>query len=631
MEIETQYASRLFHPRAAFIQVYLEALANAFDAGASEVSIRIVSAGGISPDMLEITISDDGVGFTDERYDTFARIKAPGDPYHKGVGRLVYLQYFDRIEVESVFGDGKQRFFVFTSGSTSVEKHRVGDSDGAGPPQTGAVLKFSAFSKRRLSAFSDVVPSVLKDQIVEHFLPLLQEKKRKGEDFRVSISLERPVQQAQGALTSSDCVLTAEDLPEFREKVFTWSGAGMFEDHGTIAMSYSIRDAGSQARVLAAVSVDGRTHPIPLIQPEAVPAGYSVTVLFDSPLFVGRTDHGRQKLVWPEELSQEDLFRTLRRELGAVLNAELPQIETRNKKTREDFENRYPHLVGLFEDTTVGIVARDDALETAQRRFFQKQKKVLEADKLDDATFQQSLDLSSRTLTEYVLYRAITIQRLRGLSPEDPESTAHNLIVPRFEVFEGQGMREDVYRNNAWLLDDKFMSFRTILSDKKMEEVISAITLEDEKGQPEKPDISMIFSADPDDSHPVDVAVAEVKKRGADKKENTYVISQLVDRATRLADYCPNIERMWYFGIVDVSEDLARHLRSRQWKPLFSRGQHLYYLEHPIERQDGEIVPTPIYIVSYDTIVEDAAARNHTFLEVLKAEIRRAGQSVATQ
>jgi len=103
MEIETDYAVQLFFTNPAFIQIYFEAIANSFDAGASEINIYISSDGQIAPKHLEITISDNGEGFTDERFDRFRRLKKPKDKFHKGLGRLVFLHYFSSVYVVSSF------------------------------------------------------------------------------------------------------------------------------------------------------------------------------------------------------------------------------------------------------------------------------------------------------------------------------------------------------------------------------------------------------------------------------------------------------------------------------------------------------------------------------------------------
>ena len=130
------------------------------------------------------------------------------------------------------------------------------------------------------------------------------------------------------------------------------------------------------------------------------------------------------------------------------------------------------------------------------------------------------------------------------------EADIHNLIVPRWKQFQKGDFMESLYRNNAWLLDDKFMTFQTILSEQRMDTIIDAITLKEEVTVDDgRPDIAMIFSADPAEATAVDVVVVEIKKKTDDEKENQYVINQLLDRAVRLAAQCPNIQRIWYYAI----------------------------------------------------------------------------------
>jgi len=183
--------------------------------------------------------------------------------------------------------------------------------------------------------------------------------------------------------------------------------------------------------------------------------------------------------VLPAAISEGDLLRLLRREIGKVLAEKIPQIGERNTQTKEQFEKRFPHLLGYFEESTVGIIDKDEALDIAQRKFFRAQKEVLQCDTLDDATYEKSLELSSRTLTEYILYREKIIRRMKEMTKTNSEAEIHNLIAPRYEQFHQHGLVNDIYRNNAWLLDDKFMSFQTILSEAQMDSVIEAITLQD--------------------------------------------------------------------------------------------------------------------------------------------------------
>lgn len=58
MDIETSSAIKFFFPNPSLIQVLYEALANALDAGATEVTIRIEIDGFTAAETLRLTITD---------------------------------------------------------------------------------------------------------------------------------------------------------------------------------------------------------------------------------------------------------------------------------------------------------------------------------------------------------------------------------------------------------------------------------------------------------------------------------------------------------------------------------------------------------------------------------------------
>jgi hypothetical protein len=351
--------------------------------------------------------------------------------------------------------------------------------------------------------------------------------------------------------------------------------------------------------------------------------------LFESELFHSTADSSRQKLTLPEGISEQRLHLFLRRELGRVLADQIPAITERNQRTKEQLENKFPHLLGYFDQDTVGLIDRDDALTIAQQQFFLVQKSILQCERLTDDAYERSIEMSSRTLTEYILYRDKIIRRMKEMTKDNSEAEIHNLIVPRWKKFAQDGLSSEMYQNNAWLLDDKFMVFQTILSEKRMDEVISAIRLDQETvGDMGRPDIAMIFSADPSAAEGVDVVVVEIKKKTSDEKENIYAITQLLDRAVKLVTYCPSIQRIWYYAIMEVSDVLDVRLRQLKWAPLFSKGR-VFYQEYETQHPTGRIVPTPTFIVSFDAIVADAESRNHTFLEILRNGMKRLAEDQA--
>lgn len=95
MNIGIEEAIQHFFPNSSFDLIYSEALANALDAGARNISIEISLYSFAKPDTLEIIIKDDGIGFTEKNFSKFAELLKRSDSSHKGLGRLIYLKYFE--------------------------------------------------------------------------------------------------------------------------------------------------------------------------------------------------------------------------------------------------------------------------------------------------------------------------------------------------------------------------------------------------------------------------------------------------------------------------------------------------------------------------------------------------------
>lgn len=614
MDIETSTAVKFFFPSPSLALVYFEAVANSLDAGATKIDIEISISSFRAPKSLEIKVIDNGAGFTDDNFQRFSSLMRPRDSMHKGLGRLVYLNYFSRVKVDSCWGSGS-RSFIFDSAFKGVATEAAPSE----PGRISTTLHFVGFTNDRVKSYDDLKPAALKERIIEHFFPRLNEIKEAGGDFTISIDLETSSENSNKEFFPSKETITPDDLP-----VMTWSEVS---EHGldslsSIKFGFHIKRTSAKGSILTAVCVDGRTIPMDLIKSSAVPVGYAVKVLISSEFLASSGDSSRQNVIIPEDISEARLFSVLRKEIGAFLSKEIPQIKEDNRKTKERFEEKFPHLLGYFEEETVGLIDRDDSLNSAQAKFFRAQKEILQCETLNERMYEKSLELSSRALTEYVLYREKIIQRMREVSFENLEAEIHNLICPRYEVFEGEDLLDHVYRNNAWLLDDKFMSFQTILSESRMDSVIEAITDSESPIQDDgRPDIAMIFSGDPDSSTSVDVVVVEIKKKTKEEKDNQYAVNQLLTRARRLTAHCPNIGRVWYYALVSIDSEFEDSLLQQDFVPVFSSGK-VYYREFSTRGPKGT-VPTPVYVLSYDAVVSDAGTRNHTFLEILRSGMRR--------
>ena len=182
---------------------------------------------------------------------------------------------------------------------------------------------------------------------------------------------------------------------------------------------------------------------------------------------------------------------------------------------------------------------------------------------------------------------------------------------------------DDIYNNNVWILDDRFMSYGTILSDEVMAKVVQEIALDDIKDD-SKPDITMVFSGNPDKEEKVNVVVVELKKHGLPLAKNEEVVSQLRQRARKLLKYFPNkIERIWFYGISDIDSEFRISLIEDGFKELFSHGQIFFKPQNIIVTNENTPFTVDLFIMTYESLISDSESRNSTFLRILKSSIQK--------
>ena len=124
------------------------------------------------------------------------------------------------------------------------------------------------------------------------------------------------------------------------------------------------------------------------------------------------------------------------------------------------------------------------------------------------------MNLAGRALTEYVLFRQKTIDRLKKIDKKDRESEIHNILVPMKRILRSGDFSQDIYINNTWILDDKFMTYSTILSDMEMTDLLRELTKDEVIKDDDRPDIAIIFSDDPKTTEKFDVVIVELKRKG---------------------------------------------------------------------------------------------------------------------
>ncbi|WP_053114808.1 ATP-binding protein [Marinobacter sp. CP1] len=292
MDIETSSAIKLFFPNPSLQLVYFEAIHNSLDANATEIDINIDVLSFERVDTLKITISDNGDGFNEDNFNRFKTLLRPRDNLHKGIGRLVFLNYFKKISVLSEWGNSR-RSFVFKenfSGESDYDETDV-------PLDKRTVLVFTEFANERIKSYDNLKPDSLKEQVIDQFLPKFQDLRTQRIPFKIRITLKADEENVKKGFISSQSVITENDLPRFSTVIIE---DVEFDAFSKIKMHYHIERSQGKGRQFTAFDIDGRTVPVKLLSPGAVPAGYDCIFIFESELFHTNSDSSRQKLVLPD-------------------------------------------------------------------------------------------------------------------------------------------------------------------------------------------------------------------------------------------------------------------------------------------------------------------------------------------
>jgi len=609
MKVRVNQAVKMFFGNSSMEMIYFEAIANALDANANKISIDITANAYNQANSLQIVIEDNGDGFTDERYHKFCNLFDVEENSHKGLGRLVYLCYFDKISVSSYYESKFQREFDFTD-SFDEKDFTVSKVKNTA---SGTKLTMTGYILSKLKQYSFVQPIPLKNRILEEFYARLYLLKQDGK--KVEISISTTIEN----ITASE-IISIDEMP-ILEMVELEVPVSIFDK---FYLHYSIVESPIDTSIISAISIDNRTYKIEIISAENIPIGYKMIFLLYSDWFTGKIDLGRQNITISESEMQliQQLFR---KRVTTIIAENIPYILERNQKTKKILIDRYPHLNGYFNVEDIGFVSQNDILKKAQERFFRAQREILGANSLSDEQYKEALELSSRALTEYILFRQITIEKLKKIDKFNCEADIHNLICPKYQKFDKENLLDDLYRNNAWILDDKYMTYNTVLSDKDMLNVVSIITdgeyVEKDEGQP---DIALIFSNNPNEDKLVDVVIVELKKKGIKLEDNMKVVTQLEKRARRLMQFYNNkIQRIWFYGIVEFNDELELALTG-EYKELYSTGK-VYYRETKvaIHKNPDIILPVGVFIMDLESVINDANARNSTFLDLIKSKFKQ--------
>lgn len=627
-EVDIATAVNRLNDKVTLQQAICEAISNSLEANAKKVKVQFFLSG---EDLIKeqqisgFSIEDDGEGFTEKNRESFCCYMSK----HKiklgcrGVGRLTWLRIFKNVEIESVTSDEivKINFDINfnKSENISIEKNKAHKAN------------------KTLITFKDIVESKsdkfdfekLCENIRNHLLIKLLLLKNEGKEFIIELS---------EAERSNE--ITNLNIPELSEKEFDIVGTD--NKNYRFYLHYNFVKDGSGERYLyycannrSVCEFNAELKPADLPNNDSLIMLLSSSYLdnnvvdernkFDIP--TGKVDDNKN-LNWVTPISFAEINAHLKRESHSLLIERYPELEKANKLNIEKAINKAPHLTEyIFKNKD--IVKSTDALLKEAAAAFEKDKKttrenfesLLQKQQINPEKFIESInrisEVATRELGEYVHYRQQIIEALRKLSEKDEaiEELIHNLFMKKKTESKEDIFHFSTYDSNLWLLDDKFLSYSYAASDKRINSVLKQYGLDKaQKNGDKAPDLAMFYSNKEDEDNLTCVLV-EIKPFGINADKKFSGLAQVRNYANIFYKNNPKIKAFWVYLITKIDDDFSGQLRRDGYTPVFSssEGHKIFVRFFPDEEP-------PMYVeaICIDALIQDADARNKTFLDILK-------------
>ncbi len=551
-------------------------------------------------------IGDNGEGFTENGVNAFCEYgtEHKAEIGCKGVGRLTFLKVFGNVEIESQ----TSRHLVKVDFDESFDRNKIKtEIKESNEPFT--VLTFS--QSRPSYKDKKVIFYELIDRLRLHLMPLLYLQRI---DRPVDIEFEDENANKLGEIRSVD-------IPEFEEKEFDIREE-QTNDKKLIPFKLyiNIEPTTTTGKINAFYVADRRTvssfnkHDLTL---DSRP-GSNITLLLTSPYLDERVNDERddflifnrkEDLLAP--ISWERINRSLSKCLSEVFQTKFPELEIEYKEFVEAVTEDHLHLASYLEvnplSGTKGIERSlkkaEEAYSADKRRFFRKLKKDESPTK---EQIEEAANFAGRELVDYIQTRDALISKLEMLSndKEKSEQILHDLILRRGN----EGETLDPLSNNLWLIDDRFMGYSYAASDKQIRKVMEGLGKGKDPSKSQKePDLSVFFQ---DDNENHSAVIVELKPFSENADNKFAGLKQLRGYAKEFRKE-EGLDQVWYYLITDVDNEFATALVEDDFQLLFSVKENVFFRYY-------EAIGLYLYVISAQSMISDARARNKTFIEMIR-------------
>ncbi|MGX5803145.1 hypothetical protein ACWGS9_18080 [Bradyrhizobium sp. Arg314] len=631
----------------SFLLPVLEAISNGmhgieakFKGRAAEQGlVQVNFSHSADPYRFRVTISDNGIGLTDENYKSF---RTPFSGYKlkengRGFGRFIAFKIYSYVSYKSrykFFAVEKKRSFKFDlSNDEEIIFYE------AEPEFSGSGLQVEY--RQPLTNWHDLIrglrPDHVADEIGSHFLPYFLYK------WLPKITIQFDDKPPQ-------------DIREHFQNVFVQSDSGQIEceiDGAIEKLDYSVtripktRTFSSHCLLLSAADrIVGKPRDLTnkLGQPFFVDEKgekYIVIAVVRGPAFETRLNDARTGINIPPK-SIENIVSAVSEVIEKVEVGQIEKIKDEQSSDLGDALRENPILrLGLRGKTVSEYVAakpnnwsaEEFVSDLAIERFrasgdLSKAITIAAGDpenyseKLSDIV--KKIDAAKKeALAEYVIHRKNIIELLEAArkfredGKREPEDVIHELVFRRFS----DSVNNEYFSHNLWLIDDALAFLPYVSSDRTLhgrgrrsgDKVADLVFFDD----------SIILG----DNDGTTINIVEFKKPsrddyrfGNEKLDPVLQVINTLDQATERGGITKTdgghiaftgVVRRFAFIVADHTPTMVSLLRKHDFKNDWNPKVFFRFRDHE------EIF---IQAIGYETLIENAKKRNQAFFSVLLGE-----------
>lgn len=637
---------RNFNKRIPFEQPLYETIVNSLEANATKIEIQlertdslVIDGKPIAPKVRGFTITDNGDGFNQKNRESFLHYLSSVklNLGCKGVGRFTWLKVFDTINVKSWTGE---EFVEFSFNKDFKDEDILPQETVSKDKKTIITFSdvttsyYSCKTKKNVDKRTSADLEVIKKKIENYLLVklfLLSEKKDTA--FEIKLMLDNQEVLINNANIPDLKSLPFEILDPLNNSFYVFNLYYKFIDTQNNLHNLFYCGNGRQVKKFKDDLKLGK-----------LPDKASVIMLLTSDYFDNRINDERNDFTLDENQSDPSfanpipfhiINKQLKEEISKILSERYPTLVEGNKRKREDCTEEYPHLAKYIRNQDSSIIEDKAAIISQAKKEYEKDLEKIKNDFLEllksnnidqDVFIEQALkvsEMSARELAQYFLYREQIIKGLERLHMKGSsrEADLHNLFMKMGKTSVRDEDTFSKYDSNIWLLDDKFMSYTGMFSDKKIKIIKEHLKEKSSAGFEDRkePDLAIFYNQIDDENR--DIVVVEFKAIGAKELDKGVSAFELSRNIGNIIETLDNIRTVYGYVITKMDAEFSKNLsRVPGMRKLFSKGKTPFFYQYAENFEDinGNKVDTHLYYLCSETIYRDAKSRNETFLDIIR-------------